>query len=57
VFARDGVTAATWIGATSVLDAAYAGMAIVGYCHGEGIHAALHAGFEDIGPLRVWLAR
>ena len=56
VFARDGVTAGTWMGATSVLDAAYTGMAIGGYCDDEGVSAAHDAGFEDLGALRAWLA-
>lgn len=55
VFGQDGVTAATWIGVTSVLDAAYPGTPMVGYEHGDGIQAALGAGFEAVGALRVWL--
>jgi hypothetical protein len=30
---------------------------MVGYDHGDGLSAALDAGFADIGPLRVWLDR
>jgi hypothetical protein len=30
---------------------------VVGYEAGDGLHAALAAGFEPVGPLRVWLRR
>ena len=57
VFAHDGVTAATWVGIVNAVAAVFPGLAIVGYEHAEGLQAALQAGFEEIGPLRVWLTR
>jgi hypothetical protein len=57
VFARDGVTPATWADITSAIGTVFPGLAIVGYEQGDPLEAALQDGFDDIGPLRIWLAR
>jgi hypothetical protein len=57
VFAPDGVTPATWDDLAAAIGTVFPGLAIVGYEHGDGLEAALQAGFVEIGVLRVWLAR
>ncbi|MFE6098814.1 hypothetical protein ACFVQ4_02490 [Streptomyces laurentii] len=53
LFTADGVPAsAAWSGVLTVADPA---LPLVGYESGDDLDAALAAGFEAIGPLRVWL--
>ncbi|MFF4171913.1 hypothetical protein [Streptomyces sp. NPDC001744] len=53
LFAVDGTDPArVWAG---VLAAAPAGLPVVGYESGDALTDALAAGFEETGPLRVWL--
>ncbi|MFF0432271.1 hypothetical protein ACFYU9_08625 [Streptomyces sp. NPDC004327] len=55
LFTTDGVPASyAWAGA---LAHAAPDRPVVGYESGDDLDAALEAGFETIGPLRVWLAR
>ena len=55
VFALEGGSDAAW---PVVLDAVhwlFPTLPVVGYEHGEDLNAAVHHGFEAIGPLRIWL--
>ena len=57
---RVGDTAAfanAFTGAAAAIGGLYPGRPIVGYLAGERLAAAQSAGFEPIGPLRVWLRR
>ncbi len=54
VFALDGDTEATYAGATALLRSLSPERALVGYERGDDLTAALRAGFEPVGPLRVW---
>jgi hypothetical protein len=53
----DGPAAITavYLGATGAIAARYPGRPLVGYESGDDLRAALAAGFERIGPLRIWL--
>ncbi|GAA3059180.1 hypothetical protein GCM10017562_25220 [Streptomyces roseofulvus] len=54
LFAADGTDPAlVW---TAVLAAADPALPVVGYESGDDLTAALAAGFDRLGPLRVWLA-
>jgi hypothetical protein len=44
-----------WTGAVAAISAMFPGLALVGYESGDDLAAAHRAGFESIGPLRVWL--
>jgi len=46
-----------WAAMPAAVNAAFPSAALVGYEHGTGLQAAVAAGFSDLGPLRVWLAR
>ncbi|MFG3339955.1 hypothetical protein [Glycomyces sp. NPDC048151] len=47
--------ASAWPGVLALLDRLFPDLPLVGYEHGDDLAAALGAGFEPIGPLRVWL--
>lgn len=54
LFAADGTDPAeAWAGCLGLVDD---GGPVVGYESGDDLPPALAAGFEEIGPLRVWLA-
>jgi hypothetical protein len=44
-----------WSGLARTLADGWESLPLVGYEHGEDLDAALAAGFEAIGPLRIWL--
>jgi hypothetical protein len=56
LFAHDDSRPAPWAEIAAVVRTMFPGLAIVGYEHGDRLEAALQAGFDAIGPLRVWLA-
>ena len=45
-----------WAAIPAAVNTAFPSAALVGYEHGTGLHAAIAAGFSELGPLRVWLA-
>ncbi|MFJ3584912.1 hypothetical protein ACIPPS_22170 [Streptomyces sp. NPDC090127] len=54
LFAADGTDPAeTWAGCLGLVDD---GSPVVGYESGDDLAPALAVGFEELGPLRVWLA-
>ncbi|MFG2769026.1 hypothetical protein [Streptomyces sp. NPDC048350] len=54
LFATEGTDPAeTWAGCLSLVDD---GSPVVGYESGDDLPPALATGFEELGPLRVWLA-
>ena len=55
VFAVDGTFRDAFAGATAAIAGRFADRPIVGYLASPLTDAALAAGFEPIGPLRVWL--
>lgn len=55
LFCPDGSEAETWAAVVAAAEPIADGQPIVGYEHGNSLDAALTAGFEAIGPLRVWL--
>ncbi|MFQ6146031.1 hypothetical protein ACLMNJ_23645 [Streptomyces seoulensis] len=55
VFAADGGAAAAWPGVLHTAHRLFPGLPVVGYEHGEDLAAAVRHGFEEIGPLRIWL--
>lgn len=55
LFAVDGGDDAAWRGALAALEQLFPSVPVVGYEHGEDLTAALRAGFEAVGPLRIWL--
>ncbi|MGP3689347.1 hypothetical protein ACTVZO_32400 [Streptomyces sp. IBSNAI002] len=46
---------AAWAGALTAIAARRPDLPVVGYESGDGLDAAVRAGFTPIGPLRVWL--
>jgi hypothetical protein len=44
-----------WTGLAEAVWREFPGLTLVGYEHGDDLDAALAAGFEEIGPLRIWL--
>lgn len=44
-----------WSGAVAAVSAAFPGLPVVGYEHGDALSAALAWGAEPLGPLRVLL--
>jgi len=46
-----------WAAIPAAVNAVFPSAVPVGYEHGTGLRAAIAAGFSDLGPLRVWLAR
>ncbi|MFD0375514.1 hypothetical protein [Streptomyces sp. NPDC127112] len=58
VFGRTGAdTDEAWAAALDAAARDRPDLPVVGYEHGEGLEAAVRAGFTPIGPLRVWLQR
>jgi len=55
VFDRTGDLECTWSGCFRQASAVAGGLPLVGYERGEGLPAALGAGFTEVGPLTVWL--
>ena len=55
VIAADGDEAAMFARAADAVAAIAPTLPLVGYEHGPTLEAALAAGFDPIGPLRVWL--
>ena len=49
-----GLTAA-FAAASAMARSLFPGLPVVGYQRGDGLAAAIEAGFEPIGPLTVWL--
>jgi hypothetical protein len=44
-----------WQGIVATASSVYPGQRLVGYESGDDLDAALAAGFETLGPLRVWI--
>lgn len=55
LFASAGGASGAWPGALHTVQRLFPGLPVVGYEHGEDLDAALHHGFEPVGPLRIWL--
>ncbi len=55
VFSVTGNREAAWRGAVAALAHQAWALPLVGYAHGEDLDAAQRAGFEPLGPLRVWM--
>jgi hypothetical protein len=55
VFGDAAADPMTWRSIAGVLGDGFPGSALVGYEAGESLRAARKAGFEQLGPLRVWL--
>ncbi|MFF4367666.1 hypothetical protein [Streptomyces sp. NPDC001594] len=56
VFGRSGEDIdSAWPAALDAAARHWPGLPVVGYEHGDGLDAAVRAGFAPIGPLRVWL--
>lgn len=47
--------ATPWSDGAAAVGGCFPGLPLVGWEHGQGLEAALAAGWEDVGPLRVWL--
>jgi hypothetical protein len=52
---RDSAFAAAFAGATDAISERFPDRPIVGYLAGSRLAAASAAGYEEVGPLRVWL--
>ncbi|MFF9817719.1 hypothetical protein [Streptomyces sp. NPDC014006] len=55
VFALEGGSDRAWPGVLGAVHRLFPDLPVVGYEHGADLDAALHHGFEAVGPLRVWL--
>lgn len=55
VFARSMPAEAVWEGLVAAAAARFPGLPLVGYENGEDLAAAVSAGFETIGRLRIWV--
>lgn len=44
-----------WTDGAAAVSGYFPGLPMVGWEHGQGLEAALAAGWDDVGPLRVWL--
>ena len=55
VFATDGRSAEAFSGAAAAVARWLPGKPVVGYETGDDLESAREAGYEPIGPLRVWL--
>ena len=56
LFVLDADPDVVWAGASAAVSAAFPGLPLVGYEHGEDLDLARRAGFVTTGPLRVWIA-
>ena len=54
-FAPEGEALGYWAGCIAVIMEVYPDHAIVGYERGAELDSARTLGFEDVGPLRVWI--
>ncbi len=45
---------AAWTGGAAAASSCFPGLPMVGWEHGADLEEALSAGWEDLGPLRVW---
>jgi hypothetical protein len=54
-FAPSSDAARYWLGCMALITAAYPDHAIVGYEHGAELALARTLGFDELGPLRVWV--
>jgi hypothetical protein len=55
LFAPEAMRASVWAACRERAQAYAPGLAVVGYEQGEELACALAAGFQPLGPLRVWL--
>jgi hypothetical protein len=55
VFAPEGAAARFWPGCIAAAIEVFAGLPLVGYESGGELATALALGFEEVGPLRVWV--
>ncbi|MFF7656797.1 hypothetical protein ACFZCY_44610 [Streptomyces sp. NPDC007983] len=55
VFALDGGPDAAWPVVHCAVHSLFPTLPVVGYEDGDDLAAAVHHGFEPIGPLRIWL--
>ncbi len=55
VFAPKSHEPSVWAGLLTSVQTVFPKLHVVGYEHGLALQAALEAGFEEIGALRVWL--
>lgn len=55
VFVRATDADAAWAGLAAAGRAAFPGLTLVGYEHGDALTHARRAGFRTLGPLRVWV--
>jgi len=54
-FAVEGVTSAAWSGCIGLVASLFPASALVGYESGADLAVAIAHGFEEAGPLRVWI--
>jgi hypothetical protein len=52
-----GAADEAWEGLVDAIERLLPGLPIVGYGTGEDLGAAVRAGFDPVGPLRVWIRR
>ena len=55
IFAVDDDLESAWAGAAALATELWGDLPVVTYDHGDELRAAQQAGFESIGPLRVWV--
>jgi hypothetical protein len=55
LFAVDGVTSAVWSGCIGLVASLFPTSDLVGYESDADISVAIAQGFEEVGPLRVWI--
>jgi hypothetical protein len=55
VFAPAGAAARFWPGCIGAAMSTFAGLPVVGYERGAELALALDLGFQDVGPLRIWV--
>lgn len=57
IFSPPNEERTAWTGLKALAQATFPSRPIVGYEHGQSLQTAIACGFEEIGPLRVWLRR
>ncbi|OIJ88217.1 hypothetical protein [Streptomyces colonosanans] len=55
VFALDGGPDTAWPVVIDAMNGLFPTLPVVGYEQGDDLAAAIHHGFEPVGPLRIWL--